>query len=191
MSASVIFCDRSAGVGSGTRSGVGCSSVAGIGAGGESSASTTAAEQVKLLSADVQRTLAQLAEQGLVPESWGGDTIVIDVAPPAGIGVDELLESILLVADLYDPPLGADPDVPARAFVLESNLDIGRGPVATVLVQHGTLRVGDPMVAGAAWGRVRALIDDNGNHIPVSHHYSPSIVCLEPMGQAPAAFRTS
>ena len=106
----------------------------------------------------------QLVERELVPEEWGGDTIVIDVAPPAGIGVDELLESILLVAEVEDARR-ANPKVPARAFVLESNLDQGRGPVVTALVERGTLRVGDPIVAGGAWGKVRAMFDENGQQV--------------------------
>jgi translation initiation factor IF-2 len=115
--------------------------------------------------ADTNRVKQQLVEQELIPEDWGGDTVVNEVAASAGIGVDELLESILLVADLYDPPLGANPEAPARAFVLESNLDQGRGPVATVLVERGTLRVGDPVVAGGGWGKVRAMFDDTGSQV--------------------------
>jgi translation initiation factor IF-2 len=112
--------------------------------------------------ADTTRVRQQLVEQELVPEEWGGTTIVNEVAAPVGQGVDELLDSILLVADLEDPPLAANPKAPARAFVLESNLDAGRGPVVTALVERGTLRVGDPIVAGAGWGRVRAMFDDTG-----------------------------
>ncbi|MEP6623655.1 MAG: translation initiation factor IF-2, partial [Acidimicrobiia bacterium] len=115
--------------------------------------------------ADVNRVKQQLVEQALIPEEWGGDTVVNEVAATANLGVDELLESILLVSDLYDPPLGANPDVPARAFVLESNLDQGRGPVATVLVERGTLRVGDPVVAGGGWGKVRAMFDYTGAQV--------------------------
>ena len=123
--------------------------------------------------ADVNRVKQQLVEQALIPEDWGGDTIVNEVAAPQGLGVDELLESILLVSDLYDPPLGADPDVPARAFVLESNLDQGRGPVATVIVERGTLRVGDPIVAGGGWGKVRAMFDDTGAPVKVAGPSTP------------------
>ncbi len=115
--------------------------------------------------ADVNRVKQQLVEQALIPEEWGGDTVVNEVAATAGLGVEELLESILLVSDLYDPPLGANPEVPARAFVLESNLDQGRGPVATVLVERGTLRVGDPVVAGGGWGKVRAMFDHAGQKV--------------------------
>jgi translation initiation factor IF-2 len=115
--------------------------------------------------ADITRVKQQLVEQQLVPEEWGGETIVNEVAATQGLGIDELLESILLMADLYDPPLAANPKVPARAFVLESNLDQGRGPVATVIVERGTLRVGDPVVAGGGWGKVRAMFDEAGQQI--------------------------
>jgi translation initiation factor IF-2 len=113
--------------------------------------------------ANPDRVRQQLVEQELVPEEWGGDTIVNEVAAPTGQGVDELLESILLVADLEE--LGANPKAPARAFVLESNLDPGRGPVVTALVERGTLRVGESIVAGGGWGRVRAMFDDHGNQV--------------------------
>ena len=113
--------------------------------------------------ANPDRVRQQLVEQELVPEEWGGDIIVNEVAAPTGQGVDELLESILLVADLEE--LAANPDAPARAFVLESNLDPGRGPVVTALVERGTLRVGESIVAGGGWGRVRAMFDDHGRSI--------------------------
>ena len=112
------------------------------------------------------RVRQQLVEQGLVPEDWGGDTLVTEVAATEGVGIDELLEAILLVADaeLADE-LQANPKAPARAFVLEAHLEAGRGPVATVLVTRGTLRVGEPVVAGSGWGRVRALFDDHGRPV--------------------------
>jgi translation initiation factor IF-2 len=113
--------------------------------------------------ADPQRVLAQLADRQLVPESWGGDTIVVEVSALQNTGIDELLDNLLVVAELED--LRASPDGRARGVVLEANLDVGRGPVATVLVQRGTLRVGDPLVAGAAWGKVRALINDKGEQV--------------------------
>ena len=115
--------------------------------------------------ADPTRVRQQLVEQELVPEEWGGTTIVNEVSAPEGLGVDELLDSILLVADLEDPPLAANPKAPARAYVLESNLDSGRGPVVTALVERGTLRIGDPIVAGSGWGRVRAMFDDKGQQV--------------------------
>src|SRR5690606_20410508 len=110
--------------------------------------------------ANPDRVLQQLSEQGLVPEQWGGDIVTVQVSALQGTGIDELLESLLVVAELED--LTASPDGRAAGVVIESHLDKGRGPVATVLVQRGTLRVGDPLVAGPAWGRVRALIDDHG-----------------------------
>jgi translation initiation factor IF-2 len=94
---------------------------------------------------DTQRVRQQLVEQEVVPEEWGGDTLVNEVSATEGVGIDELLDSILLVADVQDPPLMANPKAPTRAFVLEAKLDPGRGPVATVLVERGTLRVGDPV----------------------------------------------
>jgi translation initiation factor IF-2 len=113
--------------------------------------------------ADPDKVLAQLAERDLVPEDWGGDTIVCQISALEGIGIDELLENLLVVAELED--LRANPDGRAKGVVLEAKLDAGRGPVATVLVQRGTLKVGDPLVAGPAWGRVRALINDKGEQV--------------------------
>ncbi|HEV3451343.1 MAG TPA: translation initiation factor IF-2 [Acidimicrobiia bacterium] len=113
--------------------------------------------------ANPERVRQQLVEQGLVPEEWGGDTIVVEVAAPAGRGVDDLLEAILLVADVEE--LTANPKAPARAFVLESNLEQGRGTVVTALVERGTLRVTEPVVAGSGWGRVRAMFDDRGQTV--------------------------
>ena len=114
--------------------------------------------------ADPDKVRRQLTEQELVPEEWGGETMMLEVSALEGIGVDELLEAILLIADVED--LRANPKAPVRGLVLEANLDAGRGPVATVLVERGTLRVGDPMVAGHAWGRVRAMLDEHGNQVP-------------------------
>ena len=113
--------------------------------------------------ADPDRVLAQLAERDLVPEDWGGETIVCQISALQGLGIDELLENLLVVAELED--LRANPDGRAKGVVLEAKLDAGRGPVATVLVQRGTLKVGDPLVAGPAWGRVRALINDKGEQV--------------------------
>ena len=113
--------------------------------------------------ADPQRVLTQLAEHELVPEAWGGDTIVVEMAAQQNIGVDDLLEQLNVVAELEE--LTANPTGRAKGVVLEANLDIGRGPVATVLVDKGLLKVGDPIVAGAAWGRVRALINDRGEQV--------------------------
>ncbi len=113
--------------------------------------------------ADVQRVLAGLAEQQLTPEAWGGDTIVVEMSAQSGLGVDDLLEQLNVVAELEE--LMANPTGRAKGVVLEAQLDIGRGPVATILVDKGTLKVGDPIVAGAAWGKVRALINDRGEQV--------------------------
>jgi translation initiation factor IF-2 len=113
--------------------------------------------------ADPQRVMQQLAEQELVPESWGGDTIMVEISALQSLGIDDLLEQLTVVAELEE--LKSNPDGRAYGVVLESYLDTGRGPVATVLVQRGNLKVGDPMVAGPAWGRVRALINDKGEQI--------------------------
>jgi translation initiation factor IF-2 len=116
--------------------------------------------------ADPTRVRQQLTEQELVPEEWGGSTIVMDVAAPTGQGVDELLDSLLLVADAeIAEDLVANPKRLAKAYVLESHLDQGRGPVVTALVEEGTLSIGDIMVAGPAWGRVRAMFDEHGNQV--------------------------
>jgi translation initiation factor IF-2 len=113
--------------------------------------------------ADVNRVLQQLSEQGLTPEAWGGDTIVVQVSALQSLGIDDLLEQLAVVAELEE--LQASPEARARGVVLEANLESGRGPVATVIVQSGTLRVGDSVVAGAAWGKVKALIDDRGEQV--------------------------
>ncbi len=113
--------------------------------------------------ADPDRVMAQLGERNLVPEQWGGDTMFVPVSAMTGEGVDTLLENLNLIAEVED--LRATTEGRASGTVLESHLDIGRGPVATVLVQRGTLRVGDPLVSGAAWGRVRALINDQGENV--------------------------
>ncbi|HEX5097695.1 MAG TPA: translation initiation factor IF-2, partial [Acidimicrobiia bacterium] len=116
--------------------------------------------------ADTTRVRQQLTEQELVPEEWGGDTIVMDVAAPINVGVDELLDSLVLVADAeIAEDLVANPKKPGKAYVLEANLDAGRGPVVTALVEEGTIRVGDTIVAGQAWGRIRAMFDEHGQQV--------------------------
>jgi translation initiation factor IF-2 len=124
--------------------------------------------------ANPDRVKQQLSEHGLIPQDWGGDTEMIPVSALAGEGIDDLLETILLVSDLED--LKANPEGRAAGVVLEAHLDVGRGPVATILVQRGTLRVGEPLVAGAAWGRVRALIDDHGNQVKEAGPSTPVAV---------------
>ncbi|HEY1444719.1 MAG TPA: translation initiation factor IF-2 [Acidimicrobiales bacterium] len=113
--------------------------------------------------ADPQRVMQQLSERELVPEAWGGDTIFVEVSALQGTGIEALLEQIVLVAEVEE--LTARVEGEARGVVLEAELEAGRGPVATLIVQQGTLQVGDPVVAGAAWGKVKALVDDQGDHI--------------------------
>ena len=113
--------------------------------------------------ANPTRVMQQLAEHDLVPEQWGGNTVTVEISALQNVGIDDLLEHILVVAELEE--LQAYPNGRAEGVVLESHLDVGRGPVATLLVQEGCLRVGEPIVAGAAWGRVRALINDRGEQV--------------------------
>ncbi len=110
--------------------------------------------------ADVNRTMQQLAEHGIIPEAWGGDTVVCEISALDGTGVDDLLDHIVIVAELED--MKSTSKGRAVAVVLEANLDPGKGPIATVIVKRGTLKVGDSIVAGAAWGRVKALVDFMG-----------------------------
>ena len=121
--------------------------------------------------ANPDRVLQQLTEHGLVPEEWGGDTITVKVSALQGTGIDELLEYILLVADVQD--LKANPKAEASGVVIEANLDKGKGPVATLLVQNGTLRAGNCIVVGTACGRVRALLSDSGERIQKAEPSTP------------------
>ena len=121
--------------------------------------------------ADPDRILQQLTEHGLVPEAWGGDTITVNVSALQGTGIDELLEYILLVAEIQD--LKANPKAEASGVVIEANLDKGKGPVATLLVQNGTLRTGNCIVVGTACGRVRALLSDSGERIQKAEPSTP------------------
>jgi len=113
--------------------------------------------------AQPDRVRNELASQGLTPEEWGGDTIFCDVSAKTRQGLDNLLEMIVLAAELEE--LKANPNASASGIVIESHLDAGRGPVATALVQRGTLRVGDALVAGATWGKVRAMLDFTGARV--------------------------
>jgi translation initiation factor IF-2 len=116
--------------------------------------------------AQPDRIRNELAQDGLNPEEWGGDTVYCDVSAKTHDGLDNLLDMILLVTELEE--LGANPDAPASGTVIESQLDPGRGPVVTVLVQRGTLNVGDALVAGPQWGRVRAMQDFTGERVEVA-----------------------
>ncbi len=112
---------------------------------------------------DPQRVMTQLSERGLVPEAWGGDVIMVPVSAMTGEGLPDLIDNLLLIAEVED--LRATPEGRSAGSVLEAHLDTGRGPVATVIVERGTLRVGDPLVSGAAWGRIRALVNDKGERV--------------------------
>jgi len=122
-----------------------------------------AVNKVDKAEANPERIRQELAQREVVPEDWGGDTMFVEVSAKTGKGIDQLLEAVLLQAEVLD--LKAPKDAPARGVVIESRLDKGRGPVATVLVQAGTLKRGDIVLAGAVFGRVRAMLDENGQQI--------------------------
>ena len=124
---------------------------------------TVAINKMDKVGANPERIKQQLTEYGLLAEEWGGDTIMVPVSAVTGEGVDQLLEMILLVAEVQD--YRANPNRKARGIIVEARLDKGRGPVATVLVKTGTLRVGDTIVAGTAYGRVRAMVNDRGERV--------------------------
>lgn len=121
--------------------------------------------------ADSNRVRTELTEYDVIPEEWGGKNMFVDVSAKKNLHIDDLLETILLQADVLE--LKANPDALASGFVIESNLDKGRGPVATVLVQRGTLKPGDTLVAGSSYGRVRALIDPRGLHAEMAKPSDP------------------
>ncbi|MCI6542243.1 MAG: translation initiation factor IF-2 [Firmicutes bacterium] len=126
--------------------------------------------------ANPERVKQQLAEKGILPEEWGGDTIFVPISAKQGTGIDKLLETILLVAEVQE--LKADPSRMATGVVIEAELDKNRGPVASVLVQNGTLRVGDNVVCGLTYGKVRALYDEKGKAVKEA---GPSI-CVSVLG---------
>lgn len=121
--------------------------------------------------ANPDRVKQQLADHGLIPEDWGGDTIMVPVSAHQKTGLKELLEMILLVAEMQD--LRANPNRLAYGTIVEAELDKGRGPVATVLVQKGTLRIGDTIIAGTAFGKVRALVNDRGEKVKKAEPSTP------------------
>ena len=137
--------------------------------------------------ANLERIKQGLADHGLVPEEWGGDTICVPVSAKTREGLPHLLEMLLLQADLLD--LKANSNKPARGTIVEAKLDRGRGPVATVLVQEGTLRVGDPFVCGPSAGRIRAMIDDKGAKVTEALPSTPvEILGLPTVPEAGSAF---
>jgi translation initiation factor IF-2 len=133
--------------------------------------------------ANPERIKQELVAQGVVPEDWGGDTMFVGVSAKTGEGIDELLEGVLLQAEVLE--LKAQKNVPAKGLVIEARLDKGRGPVATILVQSGTLKAGDMLLAGGAFGRVRAMLDENGDMVKEA---GPSIpVEIQGLSEVPRA----
>jgi translation initiation factor IF-2 len=121
--------------------------------------------------AQVERVKRQLSERGLMPEEWGGDTVMVEVSAKQKLNLSKLLEMLLLVADLRE--LKSNPKAPAAGTVLESRVDKGRGPVATILVQTGTLNTGDVFICGSVYGKVRAMFDDHGHPVKVAGPSTP------------------
>lgn len=121
--------------------------------------------------ANPDHVMQELSEQGLVPEDWGGDTIFVKISAKKGIGIDDLLEMILLEAEVSE--YKANPEKPARGAVIEAKLDKGKGPVATLLVQNGTLRIGDAIVVGNTFGHVRAMLNDAGRRVKKASPSTP------------------
>ncbi|MBR5523920.1 MAG: translation initiation factor IF-2 [Clostridia bacterium] len=133
--------------------------------------------------ANPDRVMQQLTEHEIVPEEWGGDAICVPVSAHTGMGISDLLENVLLVAEMKE--LRANPDRAAKGTVIEARLDKGRGPIATVLVQNGTLKAGDVIVAGMAVGRVRAMTDENGKKLNTA---GPSVpVEIMGLGEVPVS----
>ena len=122
-----------------------------------------AINKVDLASANVDRVKKQLQEQGLTPEDWGGETIVVPVSATKGIGIDKLLEMMTLQAEVME--LKSSPTARPRGTVIEAQVEAGRGPTATVIVQIGTLKIGDPFICGDYWGKVKSLMDDRGHPV--------------------------
>ncbi len=138
-------------------------------------------------SANIERVKQELSEYELIPEDWGGSTVYVPVSAKTGEGIDQLLEMILLTADVLE--LKANPDRKARGLVLEARLDKGRGPVASILVQKGTLHVGDFIAVGACHGRVRAMLDENGRRIKEATPSTPAeILGLDDVPEAGEIF---
>ncbi|MEU6387524.1 translation initiation factor IF-2 [Streptomyces bauhiniae] len=134
-----------------------------------------AVNKIDVEGADPTKVRGQLTEYGLVAEEYGGDTMFVDISAKQGLNIESLLEAVVLTADA-SLDLRANPDQDAQGIAIESHLDRGRGAVSTVLVQRGTLRIGDTMVVGDAYGRVRAMLDDNGNNVEEAGPSTPVLV---------------
>jgi translation initiation factor IF-2 len=133
--------------------------------------------------ANLDRAKQQLADLGVVIEEWGGDTVCVPISAKQGQGIPDLLENLFLVADILE--LKADPDGPAEGVVIEAKLDKTKGPLATLLVQKGTLKRGDVVVAGSAWGKIRAMFDDNGKQVHKAEPSAPvEVLGLNEVGKA-------
>jgi len=133
-----------------------------------------AINKIDLKTANPDQVKTQLQEHDLAPEEWGGETITCEVSATTGQGMDQLIEMMLLQAEILE--LKGDPTVPARAVVIESQVEIGKGPNATVIVQHGTLKRGDAFICGPHWGKVKALIDENGKQLKQAGPSTPAKV---------------
>ncbi len=133
-----------------------------------------AVNKIDKANANPDRVVKELADQGLVPEDWGGTTLLAKISAKKKVGIKELLELIILQADMLE--LKANPDNLARGIVIESELDKGQGPVGTVIIEDGTLKIGDPFIAGSMFGRVRAMVDDKGNRIQKATPSEPVLV---------------
>ncbi|NBX01355.1 translation initiation factor IF-2, partial [bacterium] len=153
------------------------------------SAIVCAINKVDAKGSNIDRVKQQMQQRGITPEDWGGETITNPVSALKGTGMNELLESILLQAEILD--LKANPKCPAQGVIIESQMETGRGPTATVIVQKGTLKPGDSFVCGETWCKVRALMDENGQRLPQSTPGTPALVLGWDAVPAPGSkFRT-
>jgi translation initiation factor IF-2 len=142
-----------------------------------------AANKIDKPTADIEKVKKGLADQEILVEEWGGDVALVPVSAKTGAGIDELLETVILSAEMKE--LKANPDRMAKGIIVEAKLDKGKGPVATVLVQKGTLKVGDYLVAGTITGKVRAMVDDKGRNVKTAGPSMPvSILGLESVPNA-------
>src|SRR5437762_13038508 len=133
-----------------------------------------AANKIDPPGANLERLKKQLQEHGLTPEDWGGETIICPVSATKGTGIDQLLEMMTLQAEVME--LKASPTARPRGTVIEAQVEAGRGPTATVIVQMGTLRIGDPFICGDYNGKVKSLLDDRGQPVKKAGHSTPVTV---------------